>query len=145
MVYSVSETLAERISRFVENGGVLVGSFLTAYVNENALCYLGGLPGAGLRGVFGLYAEEIDTLYPSESNQAVFADGRTFEIRDFCEVLVPEGAETIARYGKDYYQDLPVITRNNYGKGMAYYIGAHVNQECLSKLHKYGLPGYRNH
>ncbi len=131
MLYAVPEALAERISAFVENGGTVVGSFLTAYVNENTLCYLGGFPGAGLRKVFGLYAEEIDTLYPSETNQAVFSDSSTFEIRDFCEVLVPEEAETVARYGKDYYQGQPVITRNSYGKGTAYYIGANVNSDCL--------------
>ena len=37
---------------------------MTAMVNENDLCYLGGFPGAGLREVFGIWNEEIDTLAP---------------------------------------------------------------------------------
>ena len=58
-----------------KNGGTVVATYLTAYVNENTLAYLGGFPGAGLGEVFGLYAEELDTLYPTDSNAVLMKDG----------------------------------------------------------------------
>ncbi len=89
-------------------------------VDGNDLCRLGGLPGGGLREVFGVLAEEIDTLYPNERQYAEM-DGASHELADYCELVHPEGAEVLATYSSDYYRDTPAVTRNRYGKGLAIY------------------------
>lgn len=139
MIYSVSEEAAARLTSYVENGGTLICTYLSGYVNENDLCYLGGFPGAGLRKLFGIWAEEMDPLYPSERVQNAYLpnelslDG-TFESVDFCEVIHPEGAEVIAEYRSEFYAGLPSITVNRYGKGSAYFIGTRQSQDDLEKL-----------
>jgi beta-galactosidase len=89
-------------------------------VDGNDLCRLGGLPGGDLREVFGVLAEEIDTLYPNERQYAEM-DGTSHELADYCEVVHPESAEVLATYSSDWYRDTPAVTRNRYGKGLAVY------------------------
>ena len=48
MYYAVSKEAGEWLKEYVKNGGTVVATYLTAYVNENTLAYLGGFPGAGL-------------------------------------------------------------------------------------------------
>lgn len=42
---------------------------MTGYVDKSTLCFLGGFPGDSLTELFGLYSEEIDTLYPKDKKR----------------------------------------------------------------------------
>ena len=64
MLYLLQPKAAENLKSYVEGGGCLIATYLTGYVDEHTLCYLGGFPGDGLKDLFGVYSEEIDTLYP---------------------------------------------------------------------------------
>ena len=44
MMYLCEEKTAERLARFVADGGTLVGTYAMAEANENDLCHLGGWP-----------------------------------------------------------------------------------------------------
>jgi len=122
MLYSMSEEVGKKFEKFVAEGGHLLATYTTAMVNETDLCYLGGLPGAGLRRVFGIWNEEIDTLYPDETCPVRFADGEKAEAVDYCEHIHSEGAEVLAYYDDPFYAGTPAATRNSYGKGEATYI-----------------------
>lgn len=135
MLYLLKEKTALHLKQFVEQGGHLLATYLTGYVNENTLCYLGGFPGDGLTEVFGLYTEEIDAIYPEERNEAIFTeDNQAYEIRDLCEVIKPLTATTHAVYGKDFYKNTPVITSNVYGNGIAWYVGARIDEKGMERL-----------
>ncbi len=122
MRYMVSDALGEKFKEFVKNGGTLVCTYMTGMVNENDLCHLGGWPGAGLRDVFGIWNEEIDTLFPNESNSVKLNDGTIVKAIDYCELIHSEGAQVLAEYDSDFYKDMPAYTVNNYGEGKAYYV-----------------------
>ncbi len=121
MLFAVSEEQGTRLAKYVENGGRLLCTYMTAMVNENTLCYLGGFPGAGLRKVFGIWNEEIDTLFPNET-QKISANGKEYVAKDYCEIIHAEGAEVIATYESDFYKGTPAATVNSYGQGKAYYV-----------------------
>ncbi len=122
MRYMVSDALGEKFKEFVKNGGILLCTYMTAMVNENDLCHLGGWPGAGLREVFGIWNEEIDSLNNGETNIVKLKDGTEIEAIDYCELIHAEGAEVLATYDSDFYKGMPAFTVNNYGKGKAYYV-----------------------
>ncbi len=122
MLYAVSEETGRKLESFVKNGGILLCTYMTAMVNENDLCYLGGFPGAGLQKVFGIWNEEIDTLYPEERNTVRTPDGERVEAKDYCELIHAEGAEVLAQYDSDFYKGRPAATVNRYGQGLAYYV-----------------------
>ncbi len=121
MRYSVSDELGQKLEQFVHNGGNLICTYTTAMVNEIDLCHRGGFPGAGLRKVFGIWNEEIDTLYPEDRN-SIHWNGKDYAAKDYCEVLHTEGAKALAVFQQDFYKDCPAVTVNDYGDGKAYYI-----------------------
>lgn len=136
MLYLLKPGMADRLKAYVEQGGKLVMTYLSGYVNENTLNYLGGFPGDGLKDVFGLYSEEIDTLYPSDRNHAVFADGSIAEITDYCEILRVKDAEVIAAYQDDFYSGSAVVTKKKYGEGEAWYVGARLDDAGMEKVYE---------
>lgn len=139
MVYSISEETIEKLDAYVRNGGTLVSTYLSGYVNENDLCYLGGFPGGKLRKIFGIWVEETDALHIGERvkndyvGNALSIDG-SFESFDFCDVIHLEGAVALAEYRGEYYADTPSVTVNKYGKGTAYYIGTRQSVGDLDAL-----------
>lgn len=140
MQYLLKPGLANRWKEYVKNGGTLLSTYFTGYVNENTLCYLGGFPGDGLMELFGLYSEEIDTLYPKDSNAVAFLDGKeiegTFKAKDYCEVLKVQDAEVLANYTQDFYEGTPAITKKAYGEGQAYYVGARLESQGMKAIFK---------
>ncbi len=122
MRYMVNKELGEKLKAYVKAGGTLLCTYMTGMVNENDLCHLGGFPGAGLREVFGIWNEEIDTLYPEEDNTVRLTDGSVVKAVDYCEIIHLEGASPLAYYDSDFYKGSPAATVNSYGKGKAYYV-----------------------
>ena len=124
MLYSVSAETAAALEKFVREGGTLLAGYTLGMVDENDLCHLGGFPGGGLRTVFGVWNEEIDTLYPSERN-AVRMGETSHTVQDYCERIHPAAdTEVLAVYERDFYANEPAVTRHPYGCGVAYYVAA---------------------
>ncbi len=136
MLYLISEAGIENLRQYVQNGGILVATYMTGYVNENDLCYLGGFPGGSLKTVFGLQANEIDTLYPSERN-TVMLDGQEYTAVDYCELIDPDTAQVLGTYTTDFFAGKPAVLKNRYGKGTAYYIGCRDDSALLDVV--YGM------
>ena len=134
MCYTLSEEEAQRIREFTEKGDTVFATYALAYVDETLLAHLGGLPGGGLKDVFGIWNEEVDSLYPGETNHT-FYQGQEYTIRDFCEVLHLQGAESLCSYEEDYYAGNPVLTKNSFGKGSAWYLAARTDDAFLRKVY----------
>ncbi len=137
MLYMMKPGVADRLKAFVRAGGQLVATYLTGYVDENTLCFLGGFPGDGLGEVFGLYAEEIDTLYPTDRNAVLLDDAaKPLAVRDYCEIVKPQGCQVIGQYCDDFYAGTPAVTRNAYGEGSAWYVAARIDDEGMEEVYK---------
>ena len=120
MLYLADDETVRNLTGYVSGGGTLWATYMLGTVDENDLCRLGGIPGGGLTDVFGIEAEEIDTLYPAEQGQALM-NGKLHALVDYCEVLKLRGAEVLASYAADYYKDTPAVTCHRFGKGRAVY------------------------
>ncbi len=126
MLYMLRPGMAEKINSFVKCGGTFVTTYMTGYVDEHDLCFLGGFPGP-LRKVLGIWCEEIDGLF-DEDRRFVEWRGTKYEARDFCEIIHTEGAQAIASYCEDFYALSPAATVNSFGKGEAYFIAARLDE-----------------
>ena len=140
MLYLTDAEVINNLKSFVECGGTLLATYMLGTVDENDLCYLGGIPANELSEVFGICAEEIDTLYPHEKYTASFL-GKEYDICDYCENLSVKGAEVIAEYSSGYNKGYPAITRNKYGRGMAVYQACRdthsLKSDLISRLIEY--------
>lgn len=135
MLYLLRAGFEEKLKRFVENGGTLVGTYLTGLVNENDLCYLGGWPGAGLMEVFGVWNEATDGLWDGEENTIRTEDGKSYPVKELCALIHSKGARTLGTYGEDFYRGEPALTVNQFGKGKAYYLAARAGDDFYSDLY----------
>ena len=120
MLYLTDTETVANLKQYVSGGGLLYGTYMLGTVDGNDLCYLGGIPGDSLKDVFGITAEEIDTLYPGERQHAIL-DGWEHELMDYCETIHLTGAAPLAIYSDGYYQGTPAVTIHRYGEGTAVY------------------------
>ena len=132
LVYMINSRLAERLTKFVENGGILIGTYMTGLADETDRCIFGAYPGP-LRDVFGLWVEETDALYPEETNQIIMEnkERQSYSCSFLCDRLRLENAKALAVYGSDFYAGEPCVTKNEYGKGKAYYLGTQPDETFL--------------
>lgn len=135
VMYMVKPGFSKRVEEFVARGGKFVTTFFSGIVNESDIVSLGGYPGE-LRNVLGIWAEEIDALYPGQFNEMVLKQDLG-ELRGgypcgiLCDVIHAETAEVLAEYGSDFYKGTPVLTRNQFGEGQAYYVASSPDSEFL--------------
>lgn len=123
--YLMNQQLADKIKDYVNNGGVVVTTYLTAVTDMNDLCVLGGVPGYGLGEVFGLRVDELDCYKGLDSSKCngVLYNNREYPLNHIAEIIVPDTAKAIGNYTKDFYAGTGALYVNNYGKGKAYYVG----------------------
>ena len=127
MLYMIRPGMAEKLDSFVKNGGTLVATYMTGYVDEHDLCFLGGFPGP-LKNVLGIWCEELDSLQTQEE-MAVNWNGKQYNAVDFCEIIHANSAESIGEYMQDFYSGTPAVTVNKYGNGEAYFVGARLGED----------------
>jgi beta-galactosidase len=140
LLYMIKPGYAHKVERYVEQGGTFLTTFFSGIVNENDIVTLGGYPGE-LRSILGIWAEEIDALMPDQTNQ-IMMNGQLgslnvngeYTCELLCDLIHTEGAEVVATYGSDFYKGMPVVTRNRFGQGQAWYIASSPDQLFLTGL-----------
>jgi len=138
VLYMVKTGYAAKLEAFVARGGTFVTTFFSGIVDERDIVRTGGYPGE-LRRLLGIWAEEIDALPPDRKNRIVMTkpygelEGE-YECSLLYDLIHPEGAETIAVYGDDFYAGMPVVTVNRFGAGRAWYVASSPDGEFLERF-----------
>lgn len=125
LLYMVKSGHDEKLRSFVKNGGSFLTTFFSGYVDEHDLVTTGGYPGR-LRDILGIWVEEEDALPENDENSFTY-EGTAYPAILLCDLLHTEGAEALCFYEKDFYAGMPVLTRNRFGNGYAYYVAARSN------------------
>ena len=142
MAYLMRPGFAERVRRFVAGGGTAVMTYWSGVVDESDLCHLGGVPGEGLRAVFGVWEEETQSYFAHETVAVAAAPGNPlglegrYEAREVCSVIHAEGAEVLATYAGEYFAGSPAVTVNRFGRGRAYYLAARLGDDFLLDFYR---------
>ncbi|MGB4267425.1 MAG: beta-galactosidase [Limnochordia bacterium] len=141
LLYMTKPGTAENIENYVREGGTFVTTFFSGMVDENDHIILGGYPGE-LKDVLGIWVEEIDGLLPEMKNGMVMRGplgelNGTYGCGLICDLLHLRGAEALAVYAADFYAGRPCLTRNQFGKGTAYYVASDPEQPFIDGFVKY--------
>jgi beta-galactosidase len=133
----LSSAEADRLKLYVQNGGVLVGTFNTGLVNEYHIVPDTGLPN-DLMDLFGLEVLEFDPIPPGEENhltfKGAFPTSHLHPAKLWCDIIEPKGCQVLAVYAKDFYSSKPAMTMNTFGLGKAIYIGTLSHQHFYHDL-----------
>ncbi len=142
MVYMLRPGFADKLAQYIEAGGTALMTYWSAVVDQSDLCFLGGVPGNGLRQVFGVWEEESQSYFPHESVEVAMADNNGLEMRgsykavDTCSVVHPEGCKVLATFAGDYFAGSPALTVNRHGKGKAYYLAGRAEDAFLEAFYR---------
>lgn len=120
VLYMVKPGYDEKIRRFVQKGGRFLTTFFSGYVDDHDLVTTGGYPGR-LRDILGIWVEEEDAL-PEDTHNSFTYKGITYPAKMLCDLLHTESAQSLCTYEQDFYAGMPVLTRNAFGEGAAYYV-----------------------
>ena len=121
-LYCASEELIARVRRFVEEGGTVFAGVRSFFTDEHVKVYPDAQP-HGLTDVFQMRYRR----YTGPVGVTVAGA----EAQYWMELLEPEGAEVLARYEHRYWGAYAALTRGNYGKGKAWYLGTVLPTEVL--------------
>ncbi len=131
-MYINSESLTKRIEYYVSDGGVFVTNYMSGIVDKDDNVSLGGYPGL-LRKVMGIKIDETDALPDDVQNQLIFKDKNIGSGSLLCDLIQPDTATSLAHYGKNvFYTDYSALTKNEFGKGTAYYAGSRLDKTAIN-------------
>ena len=142
MLYLLRGDTAKRIADFTKQGGTVILTMHTGLVNENDLCYMGDTPAEGLAEVAGVRLLEMDPLYDNQHEtmritRTPFPMAESYRCGKLCERISAEGAEVLAVYETDspvLPDNMPCLTKNEFGRGTAYYVAAFAEHRFFSDL-----------
>ena len=158
-LYAVPDSTLQRLNQYVKDGGTLVVTFKSGFANENVKVHADAQPHI-LKAALGISYDQFTfphnvklsgKLYGAESldDSARSADtdinsndadsAEVGEAKVFMELLKPEGADVLAGYEHYNWKGHAAITRNRYGKGMAYYLGCMTDDATLQNVIKAAL------
>ncbi|ROR97001.1 beta-galactosidase [Salana multivorans] len=146
------------LASVVERGGTVVTGYLSGRRDEDDRRFLADFPGP-LADLAGVRVAETDAAEPGVRTRVsgVLPDGSGLETTGgmVVEVLVPEGAEVVARYGDDFYAGEPAVTLRTHpaaggaagaAPGQVWYVGTELAQDGIAAivrcaLDRHGLVG----
>ncbi len=127
LLYMTKTGIDDKIRNFVNHGGIFITTYFSGIADEHDLVIPGGYPGK-LKDILGIWVEENDALLEGEENGFIY-EGNRYPARVLCDLMHLQGAAALSVYEEDFYAKMPVITKNRFGKGCAYYVGTRSNPE----------------
>ena len=128
----MSSKLREKIRRYVRGGGCVAATFLTSSKNANANAETAFMP-YGLTDLFGMNVGEVDML--TENNGFKFEiSGHESDAKIWLETLETNTAEAVGMISSGYKSGECCISKNEFGRGYAYYIGTDCNDKAFEDI-----------
>ena len=123
----------DRLKAYVAGGGVAVVTYRTAVKDRDNNLVFGKTIPVDLCDLLGLFVEETESV---QEYHCIPLAGETGSgtAGIFRDMIVPQGAQTLWRYDDPFYRRYAAITRNSWGKGTVYYVGATPDQAILDRV-----------
>lgn len=131
-LFLLDEELAATLRDYAAAGGTVILTTRSGVKNMNNVCQPEMLPGL-LSGLAGTVVEEYDPVGRDRQGVHFGAQGE-FGCAQWCDILAPTGAATLATYTSDFFAGRAALTRNSYGAGAVYYIGTVLEDRAYTSL-----------
>jgi beta-galactosidase len=132
-LYLLTPEVAEKISNYVRQGGAVLFSVRTGVKNWNNFAWDIPLPGL-LRECAGIEIGDYDAVGAQTKNCIHTRTGQTYSVGTWCDIIDLNGAESLAEYTGEFYQNRPAFTVNRMGKGQAFYLGTIAEDSFYDQL-----------
>jgi beta-galactosidase len=133
-LYAASDSLLQRLNRFVKNGGHIVYTFKSGFSDQNVKVRTTPQPG--------LISEALGITYTQFTiPQNVSLKGDPFgvgtdknKVKGWMELVTPTTAKVLAYYDHPVWKNYAAVTENTFGKGLATYIGCWTDGAITEKI-----------
>jgi len=130
--------VVSRLEDFARKGGTVVVTCRSGVKDKNGNCILGQELPTLLRGLCGCCVTEYDAIGPAVQ-KLVLERGGSYQITSWCDMVQPDAsAQVLARYQGRFYNGVPAITKNQFGAGVAYYVGT-IGERALYRTMLIGI------
>lgn len=129
--------LQTRLRTFVEQGGILVLTYRDFVKDIHNNLVLGKQLPLDFDDFAGVCVAETESLQQGQEFPVV-GEGAFSRIHGqggiFREMLLPQGAQVLLRYGDPFYGEYAAVTCRQQGQGRVYYLGCGLDQPVLDQL-----------
>ena len=132
-LYAAPDTLLERLNQYVQDGGSLLATFKTGFANENVKVSHETQPHILSRSL-GIKYHQFTFPRGVKISGKIAEESGDREVKAFMELLEPDSAEVLAFYDHYNWKSYAAVTKNEYGKGKAVYVGCMTGNTVLERL-----------
>jgi beta-galactosidase len=133
LLYSAPDSLLQRLNRFVKNGGHIVYTFKSGFTDQNVKVRTTLQPGI-ISEACGVTYSQFTLPQNVSLKGDPFAVGSDNKVTTWMELLTPTTAKVLASYDHPVWGKYAAITQNNYGNGVATYIGCMTSSAVTEKV-----------
>ena len=134
VLYAASDNLLKRLNDFVKNGGHVLYTFKSGFSDENVKVRSTVQPGI-ISEATGITYSQFTVPKNVYLKDDPFKVGKQDnEVKTWMELITPGTAKVLAYYDHPVWGSYAAITQNNFGKGMATYIGCRTSDAVTSKV-----------
>jgi beta-galactosidase len=134
MLYAAPTSLLERLNQYVRQGGHLLCTYRSGFSDENVQVRTAVQPGILSAACGVTYSEFTVPDHVGLTGEAYPASPAANQVTTWMELLTPTTAKVLARYDHPAWGRYAAITENQYGKGVATYVGCHTSDALVEKL-----------
>lgn len=122
-LYAASDELLNKLNKYVENGGHIIYGIRSGYSNENVKVRSTPQPGL-INAACGIhYSQFTEAKATKIGENSLGINTKEADLSQWIELLTPTTGRVLASYEHPYWGSYAAITENNYGEGIATYIG----------------------
>jgi beta-galactosidase len=133
-LHLVTEAEGANLVSFVAKGGTAVLSFWSGIVDEHDAVYLGPY-GGPLRPLMGCDVLEVAPQKEGDVLEVEWEDGTRTTATFWADVAAEGDGHVLARIASGPWAGRPVVMQTRAGKGIAYYVGARLDNAGLSRVY----------
>ena len=130
----VTEEEKRSLEAYARGGGTLLLTFRSGVKDVFNNMLKKTVPG-DFAELAGTEVEEYDPQFrKNTASSGVFGENVSSL---WCDILKPQGAETLGVYTQDYYAGKPCLTVNRFGEGSVYYLGCDLDESAMLRFAQY--------
>lgn len=134
LLYAAPDSLLERLNKYVKNGGHIVYTYKSGFTDQNVKVHTSIQP-AIINEACGIsYSQFTVPNHVSLKGNPFKVGADKNQINTWMELITPTTAKVLAYYDHPVWGKYAAITENNYGKGLATYIGCITSNQVTEKI-----------
>jgi beta-galactosidase len=134
VLYAASDDLLKRLNQFVKDGGHILYTFKSGFSDENVKVRTTPQPGIINEAAGITYSQFTIPQNVSLKDDPFKAGKENNEVKTWMELITPTTAKVLAYYDHPVWGKYAAITQNNFGQGMATYIGCRISDAVSAKV-----------